>query len=122
MYCPEDRVPDIISQVGQRIRGLRKKVGWSLEELGDRADLHPTFVGDLERGQTDISLRSLTKIASALQVTVGDLCTIGKTETDRSVLELQIIRFVRRQNLATLKLLGRFVEGAEEWLNDQRRK
>lgn len=54
--------------LAQKVRAERQRLGWSQEALADRAELHRTFVGFVERGETNISLDNLEKIARALDV------------------------------------------------------
>ena len=54
--------------VGLAIREIRTRVGISQEELGFRADLHRTFISDIERGARNPTVRTLWRIAAALQV------------------------------------------------------
>ncbi len=50
------------------VRKLRLDKGWSQEDLGEEAGLHRTFVGFVERAETNISLGNLDRLANALQV------------------------------------------------------
>ena len=59
--------------MGETIRTYRKRVGLTQEKLAERADLHHNFIGEVERGNMDISLGSLLKIAEALGVRGRDL-------------------------------------------------
>ena len=59
--------------LGENIRLHRKRVGWSQEKLAERADLHPVYIGDLERGEENVSIDSLVKVAKAMKVSVTDL-------------------------------------------------
>ncbi len=59
--------------MGKRIRELRISGGFTQEKLGEKAGLNYKFIGELERGQVNVSLDSLAKIAEALMVKVGDL-------------------------------------------------
>jgi transcriptional regulator with XRE-family HTH domain len=59
--------------VGERIRARRLQEGLTQEKLAEKADLHHNFIGEVERGNMDISLGSLIKIAKALNGKVGDL-------------------------------------------------
>jgi transcriptional regulator with XRE-family HTH domain len=59
--------------VGETIRTYRKRAGLTQEKLAERADLHHNFIGEVERGNMEISLSSLLKIAKALGVRVRDL-------------------------------------------------
>ena len=60
-------------KLGERIRARRTELELSQEALADRAHLHWTFVGQVERGQRNLSLHNLLKLASALKVDPGRL-------------------------------------------------
>lgn len=59
--------------VGQRIRELREEKGWSQEKLAEQADLDRTYIGRIERGEKNIGLENLVKIARALGVRAREL-------------------------------------------------
>lgn len=59
---------DIKADVGHRIRLLREKRGWSQEELGFQAGLHRNYVGGVERGERNIAVVNIGKLAKALGV------------------------------------------------------
>lgn len=59
--------------LGDTIRNFRKKAGFTQEQLAEKADLHHNFIGEVERGNMEISLTSLLKIAKALKVKVREL-------------------------------------------------
>ena len=54
--------------VGARIRQRRKELGYSLRELGSRTNLTASFLSQVENGQSSVSLASLQRIATALEV------------------------------------------------------
>jgi transcriptional regulator with XRE-family HTH domain len=54
--------------VGARIRQRRKELGFSLRELGTRTNLTASFLSQVENGQCSLSLASLQRIATALEV------------------------------------------------------
>ena len=58
---------------GCKVREKRKFIGLSQEELADLAGVHRTYVGMIERGEKNLSLLNIYKIARALNVDVGDL-------------------------------------------------
>jgi transcriptional regulator with XRE-family HTH domain len=66
-------VPRHRKLVGETIRIYRKKAGLSQEELAELAELHPNYIGEVERGEYSISLDPLVRIAKALHVHVRDL-------------------------------------------------
>lgn len=59
--------------LGENIRSHRRKMKWSQEQLAEKADLHRNYVGDIERGEENVSVDALMRIASALKVRLGDL-------------------------------------------------
>lgn len=64
---------DIRTQLGSRIKDLRKRQGWSQDDLAARASLHPTYIGGIERGQRNVSLLNLARIAEALRLSMTEL-------------------------------------------------
>jgi transcriptional regulator with XRE-family HTH domain len=67
-------MPDVIlKQFGARVRLLRTQAGLSQEALADRARIHRTYIGGIERGERNLSLRNIDRIARALRVPVADL-------------------------------------------------
>ena len=58
---------------GKRLKELRKKAGFSQEELGFRARLHRTYVGSIERGEQNVSIDNVHKLAKALKLPVSEL-------------------------------------------------
>ena len=59
--------------LGERIRELRKKAGFSQEGFADAAGVHRTYMGTLERGEANVSLSNMHKIANALGITLSEL-------------------------------------------------
>lgn len=73
--CMTTRAPLLLS-VGSRVRTLRLAKGMSQEDLAARAGLHRTYVGGVERGERNVSLINLARIATALEVTLSALVTV----------------------------------------------
>jgi ribosome-binding protein aMBF1 (putative translation factor) len=68
--------------IGVRLREIREGKGLSQDELAARAGIHRTFVGRVERGETNITMKTLYKIASGLGILVPELLPseFGKRE------------------------------------------
>jgi transcriptional regulator with XRE-family HTH domain len=64
---------EINKKVGQNIRKHRQKKGWSQEQLAFEANLHRAYIGHIERGEKNIGLINLEKIAKALSVNLKNL-------------------------------------------------
>ena len=62
-----------LKKVGRTIREARKAKGMSQESLALLSGLDRSYVGSVERGERNISILNLKKIASALQVLVSEL-------------------------------------------------
>ena len=63
----------ILIAFGNKVRELRKEKGISQEELADRAGLHRTYIGMIERAEKNITLTNIEKIAKALDVSISEL-------------------------------------------------
>jgi transcriptional regulator with XRE-family HTH domain len=64
---------DILIKFGDKIRELRKEKGLSQEQLSFKAGLHRTYIGMIERGEKNITLVNIEKIANALDASINDL-------------------------------------------------
>jgi transcriptional regulator with XRE-family HTH domain len=63
----------IEAELGIRIRYLRKVRKLSIEELAFKSGVNKNYLGDLERGTRNPTLKILEKIANGLQITLSDL-------------------------------------------------
>ena len=59
---------DINKLIGERIKALRLRENLTQEELAEKVNLHPSYVGILERGERNPSIKSLVKIAEAFNI------------------------------------------------------
>ncbi|MFA4967352.1 MAG: helix-turn-helix transcriptional regulator [Candidatus Margulisiibacteriota bacterium] len=58
---------------GKKVRDERKKMHLSQEDLAERAGLHRTYIGMIERAEKNITLNNIVKIAKALNIRVVEL-------------------------------------------------
>jgi len=63
------------SRFGSRLRQLRDERGYSQEELAERAGLHRNYIGGVERGERNVALENIVKLAKALSVKPSELFT-----------------------------------------------
>ena len=60
-------------RLGERVRRLRKARKWSQEELAHQSGLARSFTGAIERGEKDLRLTTLVKLANTFRVALGEL-------------------------------------------------
>jgi transcriptional regulator with XRE-family HTH domain len=107
-------VNDLLVLLGRRVHELRAAKKWSQEEFAHVSGLHRTYVGQIERGEKNISFDNLSKVASALDLTLSALLEglenrrapnvkPGQAETGSSKAtaheQLEIRKLVRRLKL-----------------------
>lgn len=63
----------VLLKIGNNITQLRKSKGWTQEELAFECQLHRTYIGSVERGERNIAILNLFKIANALEVEVKEI-------------------------------------------------
>ena len=64
--------------LADNLRGRRRQLGLSQEALADRAGLHRTYVGSVERCERNVSLDNIERLARALNVAVAELLQAGR--------------------------------------------
>ena len=86
---------DIAKAVGQRIRNYRTQKGLSQEKLAELSGCHPTYIGQLERGEKNATLESIERITSALGITLSKLFEkLGGQEDDTKDIPLACYEFL----------------------------
>jgi len=73
----------ITIKFGERIRRLREAKGLSQEELAFRARVHRTYLGGIERGERNPSLKNITAIAKALEIGLSELFMFEEGKSSR---------------------------------------
>lgn len=63
----------VLIDFGNKVRKERTKLGWSQEELAERAGVHRTYIGMIERAEKNITLENIEKIAKAFGISIERL-------------------------------------------------
>lgn len=129
--------------LGIVVRTCRQNLGITQEELAWRADLHRTYIADVERGARNLSLQSIANLADALEVTVGSLLTYASgdlaltseeggrprklgeillVEDDPADTELTIRSLKRARLMNPVKTLGTGHEAIDYLLGSEKQK
>ena len=69
---------DHLSALGRSVQELRKRRGWSQQELAGRADLDRTYLSTVERGSQNITIGAAVRIAHALGVSLSELIDLDE--------------------------------------------
>ncbi|MBD2300986.1 helix-turn-helix domain-containing protein [Nostoc sp. FACHB-190] len=64
---------EVLDKFGKRVKEQRLYRGMSQEELAEKAGLHRTYIGMIERGEKNITLLNIEKISKALEMKIDEL-------------------------------------------------
>ena len=95
-------------EFGQRLRELRHRQGLSQERVAAIAGLHKNYVGAIERGTYNVSLKNACKLADAVGVPLAELVQgrlPSRTTPEADTLRLNITQLLRRQSTAKLRTI-----------------
>lgn len=107
---------DIAKIIGQRIRNYRTQKGLSQEKLAELAGCHPTYIGQLERGEKNATLESVEKIASAMDISLSELFDkLGKSGGDN--IAAKCYDLVASKNEAEQKQLYKMLQEMDKYKN-----
>jgi y4mF family transcriptional regulator len=99
-----------MASVGERIRGRRAELGWTQDQLAQKAGISKSFLSDLENGKRSVGANNLLDIARALGVSLDFLMTGTASQDQRSEVPIpaSLARFAAEEGLTfrqTLVLL-----------------
>lgn len=94
---------EIAKVVGQRIRNYRTAKGWSQEKLAELSGCHPTYIGQVERGEKNATIESIGKISTALGISLSTLFErLGVQEKEQNI-PLECYEFLMTKTRAEQK-------------------
>ncbi|MDJ0306524.1 MULTISPECIES: helix-turn-helix transcriptional regulator [Dehalobacter] len=99
---------DLSKLIGERLRIARKEKGLSQEELGSYSDLHPTYIGQLERGEKNITLETLDKILSSLGIELNEFFSFSFLDEDLVI--YQIVNRLKKLSNNDLQLILKMLD------------
>lgn len=67
------RMSNVQSRFGEHLREMRTAKGFSQEALADAAGLHRTYISSVERGERNVTLETIEKLAKALGISMAKL-------------------------------------------------
>ena len=108
---------NISKTIGQRIKYYRLKKNLSQEKLAELSGCHPTYIGQLERGEKNATLTVIERVSSALNISMSKLFeNIGCYDKEKSI-ALECYDFILSKSKKEQEWLFRILLDAEEFKN-----
>lgn len=108
---------DIVKRLGERIRRLRKERNLSQDQLAELSGLHTNYVGQVERGEKNLTIETLKKVVDGLGVSLEELFRylgpMKKKDAFGEIVELLAERPRQDQEMA-LRVLKAVLEWGEK--------
>lgn len=105
----------IATELGHRIRKYRKGKGYTQEELSSKCNLHPTYIGQIERGEKNPSIESIYKICKALELKTAVLfekIDDFATDAEDATIPLKAYGIIEELSLEDQKAMLAIIENA----------
>lgn len=110
---PDESKSELVKRIGERIRRLRKEKSLSQEQLAELSGLHTNYVGQVERGEKNLTLETLEKMVLGLNISLEELFQyigpMDKKDILGQIVELLVERPVEDQRMA-LSLLKSVID------------
>jgi len=117
---------DFLKLVGENIRFLRKKRGLTQEELAEQINLQQAYIGGVERGERNISMLTLQKIAVGLEVSpdeVLNFSNVNLIDNPQREESLSIITsLLHQKNVNELQFILKFLYNFSEFVESNSNK
>lgn len=113
LYSEHNEMPkmsEIAKTVGQRIRSYRLQLGFSQEKVAELSGCHPTYIGQVERGEKNATLESIEKITAAIEVPLSKLFDkIGSTPDDSTDIPAKCYELLLTKNKSEQEQIYRII-------------
>ena len=107
----------ISKTVGARIRAYRLQQGFTQEELAERASLHNTYIGQAERGEKNLTIASLEKILSALNISFSDFFAYMPSSDQSTSIASECYELISRKSENEQNIIKTILENIDRLLN-----
>jgi len=77
------KMAELTKKIGERVRELRNAKGLTQEELAFQASLNDRYIGNIERGEKNVTLDSIEKVTKALDVSLGEFFSLVDPKIDQ---------------------------------------
>ncbi len=110
---------DIAKALGQRIRNYRTDKGLSQEKLAELSGCHPTYIGQIERGEKNATIESIEKISLALNISLSKLFEkLGAQENGMRNIPLECYEFISTKTKEEQEQIYRILLEIDKYKNN----
>lgn len=95
-------------QLGRRIKDLRKKRGLTLERLAEAANLDVKYLGDIERGKGNPTIKTLHKLATPLSVKAYQILDFDHEVLGKGAIQKRLKQVLTKCDEKELRLVLKF--------------
>ncbi|MBR3819199.1 MAG: helix-turn-helix transcriptional regulator [Clostridia bacterium] len=101
---------EIAKIIGKRIRNYRNNLGLSQEKLAELSGCHPTYIGQIGRGEKNATLESIEKISAALNIPLSKLFEkLSESEASQRSIPLECYEFLSSKSPQEQEIIYRII-------------
>lgn len=98
----------VVEELGRRIRELRKKKGLSQEQVAEQAGISGKYLGEVERGEVNVSVLVLSKLATVFQVDMSEMLR-WRHQRNRKELQDELIDWLEKASNEDVRRIYRVI-------------
>lgn len=110
---------ELAKYIGQRIRNYRTNAGYSQEKLAELCGCHPTYIGQIERGEKNATVDSIGKIAQALNIPLSTLFEKLDISTEVENIPLKCYELLSSKSLKEQKFMYQMLMDMEKYIENK---
>ena len=95
-----------LAKLGGRIRFLRKAESMTQEQLAEKADMNPKYIGQIERAEINTTVITLEKIARALCVPLAELFQVEEDNPEKTNAEQSLRKLIEGRDIDEIMLIA----------------
>lgn len=108
----KESLVNILASIGKRIQGIREKAGFTQEQLEEKTGVNTKYISAIERGQKNVTVKTLEKIAKGLNVELYELFLISEEIGSEKAVKKAIDTLIKEADIKTLSLCLDFLRKA----------
>src|SRR3989338_3703050 len=112
ILLPKGVSMNILLSLGKRIQTVREKAGLTQEQLEEKSGINTKYISAIERGQKNVTVKTLDKIAKGLKIELYELFLFSEGLESESAVKKGIESLTKDADLKTLNLCFNFLRKA----------